>query len=91
MADAFAAQQRYGEAIEEYRTVLKSKPELPGIHEAIANSLLRLGKQPEALKEFEAELQIQPRSASAYTNVGQVLLTMGEDEQAREMLTKLSS
>ncbi len=88
MADAFAAQQRYGEAIEEYRTVLKSKPELPGIHEAIANSLLRLGKQPEALKEFEAELQIQPRSASAYTNVGQVLLTMSEDEQAREMLDK---
>jgi len=91
MADAFAAQERNGEAIEEYRTVAEVKPDLPGIHEAIANCLLRLGKQPEALKEFEAELQIQPRSASAHTNVGQLLLTMGENERARALLSKLSS
>src|SRR3981081_3620660 len=41
MADAFAAQQRYGEAVEEYRTVLKVKPDLPGIREAEPDGIFK--------------------------------------------------
>ena len=57
-------EQQEDKAIAEYRIVLNLKPDLPGIHEAIGSSLLRSGKSAEALTEFQAELQFQPRSAS---------------------------
>ncbi|PYY05414.1 MAG: hypothetical protein DMG69_26855 [Acidobacteria bacterium] len=88
LGDAFTAEEKQSEAIEEYRTVLLLKPDLPGIHEAIGNNLLRSGKPAEALPEFEAELQLQPYSASAYTDLGQVFLIMGKDEEAANMLNK---
>ncbi|MGH9354292.1 MAG: tetratricopeptide repeat protein, partial [Terriglobia bacterium] len=84
----FAAEQQPGKAIEEYRTVLKLEPDLPGIHEAIGNILLHKAKLAEALNEFEEELQIQPRSASVLTNAGQVMLMMGTDTGAAKMLTR---
>lgn len=87
MADAFVAEQQPEQAIQEYRTVLKLKSDLPSIHESIGNILEERGKLAEALTEFEAELQIQPRSASAHMRAGQVLLTMGHDDEAGKMLT----
>ena len=85
-ADALDAAQKPNEAVREYRTVLALKPDLPGIHEAIGNDLVRDGKLPEALKEFNAEIENQPHSASAYMNAGRVLLMMGDDERAGKML-----
>ena len=70
----------------EYRIVLQSKPDLPGIHEAIGSSLLRSGKSAEALAEFQAELQLQPRSASVNTLLGQTLLLLGKNEEAEKAL-----
>lgn len=88
MADALVAEQQKAKGIEEYRTVLKLKPDLPGIHEAIGNILIEEGKLADALKEFQAEIQIQPRSATAHMNAGRVLLMMGNDDEASKMLTK---
>jgi predicted Zn-dependent protease len=60
---------------------------MPEVHEAIGNCLLRSGKTEEALHEFEAELRMQPYSASANTNVGQVMLMLGRDDDAEKALT----
>lgn len=86
--DAFDAARQGEKAIEEYRTVLKLKPDLPGIHEAIGGNLLRMGKLPEALKEFNAEIELQPNSASAHMNAGRVLLMIGDDEGASKFLKR---
>jgi len=67
----------------EYQMVLKQKPDLPGIHEAIGAAQIKRVKLEDALSEFEAELQIQPRSASAHTSVAQVLILMSRDDEAR--------
>ncbi len=88
MAEALSAQQRQDEAIEEYRTVLKLKPDLPDIHQAIGNIRLESGKLSEALNEFDSELQIQPESTMALTNVAKVLILLGGDDRAEQMLTK---
>jgi tetratricopeptide (TPR) repeat protein len=85
-ADALDAAQQPAKAIEEYRTVLRLKPDLPGIHEAIGRNLVRTGKLPEALQEFKAEIEMQPHSASAHMNAGRVLLMMGDDDGAGKML-----
>jgi tetratricopeptide (TPR) repeat protein len=86
-ADALDAAEQPEDAIEEYRTVLSLKPDLPGMHEAIGRDLVRMGKLPEALKEFNAEIEIQPRSASAHMNAGRVLMMMGDDGGAGKMLS----
>lgn len=85
-ADAFDAAQQPDKAIQEYRAVLRLKPDLPGIHEAIGRNLVRNGNLSEALKEFNAEIEIQPRSASAHMNAGRTLLMMGDDVGAAKML-----
>lgn len=85
-ADAFDSAEQPEKAIQEFRTVLALKPDLPGVHEAIGRDLVQMGKLPEALKEFNAEIETQPRSASAHMNAGRVLLMMGDDEGAGKML-----
>lgn len=85
-ADAFDSAEQPEKAIQEFRTVLALKPDLPGVHEAIGRDLVQMGKLPEALKEFNAEIETPPRSASAHMNAGRVLLMMGDDEGAGKML-----
>ncbi len=86
MADAFVAGQQDDSAVAEYRIVLNLKPDLPGIHEAIGSSLLRMGKTGEALQEFRAEVQLQPRSASINAALGQALFLTGQDDEAEKVL-----
>jgi predicted Zn-dependent protease len=38
------------------------------------------------LKEFDAEIRLQPFSASAHVSAGQVLMMLGRDEEAGKML-----
>jgi len=86
MAYVAVTQQKYDDAVAEYRLVLSQKPDLPGVHEAIGNSLMHSGKTEEALQEFELERRLQPHSASANTNVGQALLMTGKDDDAGKIL-----
>lgn len=86
MADADVAEAQYGKAIGEYQTVLKLKPNIPGIHNALGEAFFQAGEVPEALKEFDAELGIQPYSAIAYMNAGRALLILGQDKAAAKML-----
>lgn len=86
MAEAYRAEQHYEKSNEEYGKVLDLKPDLPGIHEAIGINLVRMGKLSEALKEFQAELQVQPYSAKAYMNTGNALLLMQHEKDAGKML-----
>ena len=68
-AEAMEAQEKWDEAAEEYRMVLKTNPALPGIHYRLGRLLLSKPETPaaktEARKEFEEELKINPSSAGA--------------------------
>jgi len=86
MAEVFILQKQDVKAIGEYRKVLELKPDLPGVHEELGNALVRRGNLPGALREFEAEVKLQPFSASAHVNAGQVLLMLGRDDEAGKML-----
>lgn len=84
--DAFVAQQRWKQAETEYRAVASTKPDLPGIHGAIGECLLRQGNLPDALQEYQAELRLQPRAASANVDVGRLLTLLGRDSEAAKVL-----
>ncbi len=66
-------------AIDQYRQVLALDPKRPGIHYRIGRTLLAQGRksgaqqdQTEALKEFLAELEIDPANANAAYEAGEI-------------------
>ncbi|MGI8742600.1 MAG: tetratricopeptide repeat protein [Bryobacteraceae bacterium] len=88
MAESLASERRYDESNAAYREVLRLKPDLAGIHQAIGKNYLRMGRVEEALGEFGAELIVQPFSSSAMTLKGRALVLAGADDEAEKMLRR---
>jgi tetratricopeptide (TPR) repeat protein len=76
-AEALEVQGRWDEAAAEYRRILEINPMLPGIHAHLGRALLSK-PQPspteveQARKNFEEELEIDPRNAVAEYVLGQL-------------------
>jgi tetratricopeptide (TPR) repeat protein len=76
-AEALELQQKWEEAATEYRRILEINPFLPGIHARLGRALLAT-PQPsaeavaQAKKEFEQELEVDPRNASAEYVLGEL-------------------
>ena len=76
-AEALELQQKWDEAATEYHRILEVNPFLPGIHARLGRVLLAK-PQPsetevaEAKKNFEQELEIDPRNASAEYVLGEL-------------------
>lgn len=75
-AEAMEMRGDWQHAIEEYKTVLQRNPEMTGIHYRIGRLIVSQPKTestfPEARKEFEAELRIDPRNAGAEYVLGEI-------------------
>ncbi|PYV22339.1 MAG: hypothetical protein DMG24_17040 [Acidobacteria bacterium] len=70
LAESFEKQERFEQAVEEYRMALSRDPRLPGIHYAIGLSRMKMGQWTEARKEFESELALDPFNAGANFRLG---------------------
>ena len=89
--EADESQGLYDAAIAEYRQVLALAPRRPGIHFRIGRALLASGeggatasdRVPEALKAFEAELEIDPTNANAAYEIAEIRRRGAELEPAR--------
>jgi len=76
-AEALEIQGKWDEAAAEYRKILELNPLLPGIHARLGRALIsRPQPSPEtvaqAKKNFEDELEIDPRNASAEYVLGEL-------------------
>src|SRR5581483_3985986 len=76
-AEALESQGKWDEAAVEYRKILEMNPMLVGIHARLGRALLsKPNPSPEvvqeAKKDFEQELQIDPRNAAAEYVLGQL-------------------
>jgi tetratricopeptide (TPR) repeat protein len=73
-AEARESQGKWDEATAEYKQILEKYPNQPGIHYRLGRILLSQPATPqtaeEAKKEFEAELQVDPDSASTEFMLG---------------------
>lgn len=82
LAETYEDADKSEQALVEYRIVETTAPNLPGVHFAVGNLLLKLGKQAEALDELTTELRLNPDHAVANAEVGTILLAQLEQAQA---------
>jgi tetratricopeptide (TPR) repeat protein len=85
-AEALEIQHKWDEAAAEYRKILEINPSLPGIHARLGRALLSKSSPTpaeveQAKKNFEEELEIDPRNAVAEFVLGQ-LAADGKDYSA---------
>ncbi len=90
-AEAYESQGSYDSAISEYRQVLAQEPTRPGVHYRLGRTLLQQSRQTnstqaaaDAMKEFEQELQLNPRNANAAYELGEIHRNAGEFDQAQK-------
>jgi tetratricopeptide (TPR) repeat protein len=98
MGEANESQGYFEAAVREYREVLAVAPRKPGIHLRMGRALLSRAKQlsadgaatarSEAMKEFLEELRIDPTSANAAYELGEIHRQSGEMEKAAEFFTR---
>jgi len=86
MAESLEAQQRFAEAANEYRQILKTEPRLAGLHYKLGRMILRSETSSEAdekaLAEFRQELEIQPANVAALAEIGEIHLKGSRIEEA---------
>lgn len=90
-AEAWESQGSYDLAISEYQQVLKLDPRRPGIHYRLGRVLLARATQSSsqedsaaALKEFAAELELDPTNANAAYELGEAHRNLGQTEDAKK-------
>jgi tetratricopeptide (TPR) repeat protein len=94
--EANESQGRNDVAIQEYKEVLSLRPNRPGVHYRIGRSLLARAKrstedavsEPEALKEFEQELRLDPTSANAAYEAGEIHRKSARLDRAAELFSQ---
>ena len=94
--EAYESQGRLDAAIREYKEVLSLQPNRPGVHYRIGRALLARAKQstndtvsePEALKEFEQELRIDPTNANAAYEAGEIHRKSALFDRAAELFSQ---
>lgn len=88
LAEALAKQGKYREAIREYRLALEQKQDLPGVHYQIGLLYRIYENTPEsdseALKEFQAELKINPFDPASEYRLARIYWKRRELEKAIE-------
>ena len=85
-AEIFEIQNRYPEAISEYRKAIEKNPTALNLHFRLGRALLLESHSPDSLalarREFEAELKLNPADAAAEYETGQVLLVSQAPSEA---------
>jgi predicted Zn-dependent protease len=91
-AQALESKQMWKEAIEAYRSILAQDPKAQGIHFRIASILLDTSASAESVaeakKELDAELEINPKSASAVFALGEIARRAGTWEEAIKLFSR---
>jgi tetratricopeptide (TPR) repeat protein len=86
-AEIFEVENRYGEAVAEYRKAIASKPDAPEIHYRLGRALLLQSHDPASLElaavEFKSELKLSPEDAACEFQLGQIAQVQGKSSDAR--------
>lgn len=90
-AEYHAAAENYDQALEEYGRALALAPGAPQLHLAVGSLYLGRKEFEKALGSFQSELNNDPYSVQALSRMGEVLLVLGSDSRAEEVLQRAIS
>jgi rhomboid protease GluP len=83
------AENKTDQAIAEFQTVLRHRPDYPAAHFALARAYAAKGDLASAQAEFKRVLELNPRNESSYYNLGFLYLEQQKLPQARETFQRL--
>lgn len=86
-AEIFEVQNRYTEAVAEYRKAIELNPSAPDLHFRLGRALLLESHDPDSLRKaaeaFNAELKVNPEDAACEFQLGQIAQVQGQKQEAR--------
>jgi tetratricopeptide (TPR) repeat protein len=86
-AEIFEAQNRYSDAIAEYRKAIEMNPGAPELHYRLGRALLLESHDPAVLEkaanEFRSELKVTPEDGACEFQLGQIAQVEGRTQEAR--------
>ena len=82
LANLLTAQGKLEEAVAEYRTAIRLKPELAAAHYNLRSALADQAKHNEAIEAYREAVRLKPDYAVARNGLGNALLGQGEVNEA---------
>jgi tetratricopeptide (TPR) repeat protein len=89
LGEAFADQQEYATALDEYRKSLAIDPGQPQTHFLTGLALLRKGGPVEAVQEFRTALRLSPNDASKKYHLAYALIETQQKDEALALLQEV--
>ncbi len=91
-AEIFEVENRYGDAVAEYKKAIEMNPSAPDLHFRLGRALLLEGHNPDSLKNaseaFLAELKASPEDGACEFQLGQIAQVEGKREDAKAHLER---
>src|SRR5579884_1666006 len=86
-AEIFEVQNRYGDAVSEYRKAIELNPNAPDLHYRLGRALLLQSHEPASLEqaaaEFRSELKVNPEDGGCEFQLGQIAQVQGKNADAK--------
>lgn len=86
-AEIFEIENRYSDAVAEYRKAINMNPNAPDLHFRLGRALLLQSHDPAALEqaagEFKAELKLSPEDGACEFQLGQIAQVQGKTADAK--------
>lgn len=94
-ADIFEVENRYSDAVAEYRKAIALNPNAPELHFHLGRAILLQSHSPEALQqasaEFRSELKVSPEDSASDFQLGQIAQALGKAADAKSYFERAVS
>jgi tetratricopeptide (TPR) repeat protein len=91
-AEIFEVENRYGDAVAEYKKAIEMNPSAPDLHFRLGRALLLESHNPDSLKNaseaFQAELKVSPEDGACEFQLGQIAQVEGKRDDAKAHLAR---